>query len=72
MFPEDRDDHSELHIKAARYHTAVLLFHLEKVFDPFCDRSLPGLNPDVVVDAEMLDKIRENIGCLENSEKDCQ
>jgi len=36
------ENHIELHTKAARYHAAVLLYHLRKCEQPFIDLPIPA------------------------------
>ena len=65
---DDPQVHRELHCAAARYHAAVLYFHLRKCEEPFCEVCLPaGLQPDAEVSDEMLSFVASRISMVNNN-----
>lgn len=56
--------HRALHRGVGRYHLAVLIFHLQKLQDPFAPCELPGLNPNITITPEMLEFVRRHLDTL--------
>lgn len=54
-------DHVRLHATSARYHTAVLYFHLRKMEDPMYVVHLPVISPHTDVSQEMVDYCNQNL-----------
>jgi len=61
---KDPELHKGLHDCGARYHLAVLYFHLRKKEDPLCMVGLPGINPNVLVTQEHIDYVNSRLATL--------